>query len=415
MKSKVIFILVPCYSNNAWLDAKMMQMTKSFIEVLNLRKQYPIVTVDTYEQTNDYLNKAEFLVVVTAGNAIIERDVIWNKIHTIPNDVGIISHLLQYSNDETPYIHEQFFIIRTSVFKNLDFNTGSDVGLELIRSEEDMHNGNAPLYIEYGNKQVTRNFKFGTKLIIDCLDKGYRAINFDQSWRWPSTHSGYVQMSLPCRGYCYPKKKTELFSNAFKELKLVDGLDESQEMFIRGIQEALKFKVLNAWSYDELSIVDADHIVAPATGFLGEMLAIKNNASKVTFYDINKNNLEFKKHLYDNWDGVDYNKFVHDWAYSRNLSIEPVLQSTKIMSNNIYTDMDLLYNHWRDWVKDTDVEFIHCDLIKDIDLIESKLTPMSVIHTSTILTVFPFTHILYDEIEINNVRNILKKHQWIES
>jgi hypothetical protein len=116
----------------------MMQITKSFINILNV-KTYPVITVANYSDVNNYMDQAELLVVVTAGNIIVERITIWNKLHTIPKDVGLIGHILKYTEDETPYLHEQFFIIRTAAFSKLVFSNGTDSGNELLRSDEDMH------------------------------------------------------------------------------------------------------------------------------------------------------------------------------------------------------------------------------------------------------------------------------------
>jgi len=417
MKSKVIFILVPSYSNNEWLDSKMMQMTKCFIEVLN-NKHYPIHTVECYEDANQFLDQAEFLVIVTAGNAIIERDIIWDKLHSIPDDVGLLGHILQYTDDETPWMHEQFIIVRTSVFSKLDFSTGSGNGKAIIRSAEDMHNGNAPLYVRYSKYNMPRTYKFGTRLITDCLDKEFRVNNFDQEWRWPKTSSGYVKGKFPCRGFCYPKKNPTLFEKALKTLTLLDGLDEAQEMFIIGIQQALKFNVLNAWSYDEVVVTNAKHIISPANGFLGEMMAFKSGATSLTFYDKNPNNIEFKKHLYSNWDGNDYTSFATIWAKERNLALEPVLNSTQEMSNSRYPDIEeTFYPMWNEWRKTVSVNFLHCDLIHDWELIEDTISNDTAIHTSTILTMFPFTHIIYSNDEINAVRKALRASigEWIES
>ena len=72
-----------------------MQITKAFISILNLDNA-PVEVVDTYNDINNYLDKADYLVVSTAGNVIIERDHLYNKIHSIPSTVGLVAHLLQF-------------------------------------------------------------------------------------------------------------------------------------------------------------------------------------------------------------------------------------------------------------------------------------------------------------------------------
>ena len=59
-----------------------MQITKSFISITN-NDGYPIEVVDSYYDIEKYLDKAELIVVATAGTVILEPDHIWNSIHNI--------------------------------------------------------------------------------------------------------------------------------------------------------------------------------------------------------------------------------------------------------------------------------------------------------------------------------------------
>lgn len=419
---KVIFIIVPSCSNSSWLNDKMLQITEAFINILNV-DYYPIEIVNSYQDIGNFLDKAELLVVFTAGNVIIERDHLWNKIKNFPTDVGLMAHLLQYKEDITPYFHEQFFIINTKAIKELKIDKvkQSDVGIELIRSEEDLHDGHAPLFVTLGNKKVKRHLQFGTKLIEEVLYNGFEVRNFDLSWRYPPNTNQYTGLALPTRGYCYPNKATELFETSLKNLKTVPGLDPSQEIFINTINKVLEFKVLNAWHYETIEDMHSyDVVLAPATGFLAELLAYKSNAKKIIFFDKNFNNLDFKKHLYAEWNGIDYETFYTAWARKHDLNIEPSFDIDKekslacIEKTNKY-----IFRDWDNWRKNIQIEYYYGDIVNSnfVDLIEQS----SIVHTSTILGIYPFTAIVHERSAIENLQNrLLKKIKetnstWIEA
>ena len=412
--SKVIFIIVPSCSNNDWLDAKMMQITKAFIYTLN-RFVYPIEIVESYNDINLYLDKADWLVVSTAGNIIVERDHIWNKLHSIPDDIGLLAHILQFEGHSTPWIHEQFFIINTKAFKNktISFDEYQDFGGGLIRSAEDMHDGHAPLSVTFNNRKIVqRDFQFGTKLILDTLLSGYRVSNFDYDWRYPNFSNNYVSLDkqtikLPSRGYAYPKVNTELFAKALKERTLHPELDEAQSLLIYGIQEVLKFNVLNAWHYEiAISHDPADKVICPATGFLGELMAFQSGAKQLVLYDKNINNIQFKQDLYSLWDGINYDQFVTDWASKRSIAVEPTVEKDKEVAKEMMNEVnEKVLSNWNKWKESINIEFVHCDLLTDVNVILNKVCDKTILNTSTILSLYPFTHMIYDTDVINQVRD----------
>jgi len=419
--SKVIFIIVPSCSNSEWLNDKMLQMTSAFIATLNIA-DYPVYTVNDYNDINQYLDQADFLVVSTAGNLIIERDHVWNKIHDIKKDIGLITYLLKFKNDITPYMHEQFFIINTKAVSSVDlsFNYKEDNGVEIMRSVEDMHEGNSPLYVNLGEKIVKRQLKFGTKLIEDCLLNGYKVQNFDKSWRYPEVENDYVKLDnyrLPSQGYCHPKKSTETFEYCLKTLTLSPELDEAQTIFITLIKKILDFNVLNVWQYDQAPKLEGyQHVLAPATGFLGELSAYNCGIRKITFYDKNVNNIEFKKDLYKYWDGKNYDEFAAAWAKQRNLAIEP---SFEIDRQNAEKNINLTHQHifkdWQDWKNSVSLEFISDDLIGS-KLIMESIIDKTIIYTSTILGIYPFTAIAHSKEAIEKTKQeILQRIKATES
>jgi hypothetical protein len=144
----------------------MLQITESFIAVLNSHDDYPVRVINDYSELNQYLDQSELLVVLNAGNVICNPSKILKKLKSVPESVGLMGHILKTTEEETPYLHNQMFIVRTGAFKYLEFESSDDVGLEIVRSVEDLHDGRAPLFVTLGNTEVERKHKFGTKLIL---------------------------------------------------------------------------------------------------------------------------------------------------------------------------------------------------------------------------------------------------------
>jgi len=403
----------------------MMQITKNMVSVLNL-ENYPVIPIEDYNDINFYLNDAEYLVVVTAGNIFLHRDKLWNKINNIDPKIGMLAHILQFENDDTPYLHEQFFIINTKAVDSadLDFQKSKSRGPKLARSKEDVHDDHAPLFVTLEEKTVDRQMKFGSNLIEQILKKGYEVRNFDEEWRVPQeTNDHYLGIqNLPLRGFCYPKKNTKIFSKSLRELEIYPGLDESQNIFLELVKKGLEYQVLNVWHYDHVptDVVEFDHIIVPATGFLGEEIAYKTGAKKITFYDINSNNLEFKKALYKNWSGKDYEKFYENWAHERNLTIEPNsgedLKSS--LANKTRTEQTL-FPVWKQWKNTVEIEYIHDDLIGSQPILDA-ISHNSLIFTSTILGIYTFTSITHNEDNIEKTKQQISERvsatssRWIE-
>lgn len=402
MKSKVIFIIVPSFSKSDWLNRKMMAITKCFIEQLSMEK-YDVEVVSSYDEINNFKDKADLLVVSTAGNVIVDRDHLLQMIENFPSSVGIMGHIIQYEDDVLPYLHEQFFIINTNAVETIDLTEQEDFGFFLSRSSEDMHDGHAPLYVTLGGEKIKRLCKFGTRLMSDSLMNGYEVRNFDNGWRYPKTSNQYVSLDkfnikIPARGYCYPLLNTDIFETAIKSRTVLPELDEAQQMFISAMNEVLNFNVLNVYHYEfPPPLNKSSKVITTANGFIGELMALESQASEIVFFDINKNNLDFKKYLYENWNGHDYESFAKDYAHKFSLHIEPAFVLDQILASPYIEQVNQqLFPIWRQWKDRCTLKFIHCDLIVDYQKIIKEITFGSILNTSTILSVYPFTVYVHD-------------------
>jgi len=406
---EVAFIIVPSFSKSEWLNNKLLEVTRTFVNLANVGKAN-VYEVDSYEDIKDYKNKADLLVVISAGNVIVDRDYFWKKLTTITNDYGLLGNLLQFEDDELPYLHEQFFIVRSTLVDDLDFSEGEIIDHKVTRTKKSMHGNYAPVEVFLDKDIANQTAKWGTKLILKSLKEGFRVRNFDDSWRYGGT-SSFVQNGIPVRSYVYPCKSTEAFEQAHKTFTLVPGLDESQELYMNAVLDYRKYNSVNIWSWDP-TIIDHDtHTVAvPATGFLPEITAYHNRASKIVFYDINENNLKFKKYLYDNWDGNNYTDFALQYCKENNLKTEPESEvDVKDAEEFNKNTQQLIFDNWQ-MFKDMDKEYVHVDIIKEPKKLFDMLSAGTILHTSTILqyNVYPFTTILYEREEIEAIQNLIE-------
>lgn len=400
---KVVFILVPSYSDSEWLNTKMYNITSASLKYLT-DENVPIYNVDSYNDISNYLESAEFLVIATAGNVFIDKDILNKKLKQIPDNVGLITHLMQMPEDNTTWMHEQFFIIRTSAVDTIDLTESISLGPQLVRSIQSVHGEHTPAEVTLGDI-VERKMKFGSKLIEQVLVNGYKVINFDDTWRYNN--------QSPARGYLYPKKSTTEFETALKIMKPVDGLDDAQIQFFDLLNSYLKQNWVNVHSYEvPAQRPYVETVIVPAIGMLGELTAYYTRASRIIFYDINPNNIAFKKHLYQNWNGIDYDNFAYTYCKNNNLTVEPSFDSDISLANSYKDQVEkYVYPNWNDF-KNFEVEFVCTNIIENTEEITNYVkqsldnAPTALIHTSTILQdKYMLSSIFYDKEDIATARH----------
>lgn len=416
---KVAFILVPSFSSSDWLNKKMHRITSASLKYLvddykEERYYEKIHEVSNYDQIQNFLNQAEFLIVSTAGSVFVDKDHLMKKIHEIPDDIGMITHLMQMPEDATTWMHEQFFIIRTAAVSTLDFTESTSAGPQLVRSKESVHGDHTPAEVTLG-EYTERSMKFGSKVIEEVLSNGYRVVNFDKDWREKPMPMFGDGLTIT-RGYLYPKKSTTQFETALKTMTHVSGLDDAQNKFFDLVEGLRNPNFVNVYSYETpIERPQVETVVVPAIGMLGELIAQYTYASKIIFYDLNVNNIAFKKHLYANWDGQDYHNFAKTWCDENNLRIEPSFDGDIALSK-LYEEKikSHVYPNWKE-IQSLDVEFLLIDIVKDIDEILKRvgsvpsIIPKTLLHTSTIFQdKYMPSAIFYEQEEIDAAATKIK-------
>jgi hypothetical protein len=431
---QVIFITVQISTDHPWLDAKMLQITEASQHQLS-EGNYPVVIVKDYEEINHYLDKADWLFVETAGDVVINRDHLWNKIHSLTEDIGVMGHIIWYPEEVSPHLHDQCFIINTRAFpKGLNFKEYTSHSPQFVRGQGDMNCGHAPLSVYLAEKSIEQYLGFGASVMQDALEQGFKVVNFDESWRYPDNNVKFISIEdlvedlgfdkeryrLPARGHFYPKINPGIFESALKTLTINEDLDESQTMIISIIKKGLDFNYLNVWHWDcHAPHIQADVVISPANGLLGESMALTSGAKKIIFFDLNPNNIEFKRSLYRDWNGENYQSFAESWAEQKNIAIEPLLDSAQQESQKYQGFNEKILSNWTHF-KNLEVEFYNIDLLEEIDFVISKID-RAYIHTSTILNYFMISNVLHSKTKIQEARtkimNRCRMHdsQWQES
>lgn len=420
---KAILFTVREHTDNQWLNDKLLQLTHSQ-QIQMSAGSIPVVVLDSVEELNNYTSEYDLLFVQRAGDIIFEPEYLLEKLLNFPQDVGIMGHLVWYQN-ELPYLHTQCFTINTKALGNskLDFSTGSDIGYQFIRSEFDLHDGHAPFWIGYNDEVGVRNLQFGAKIFATVLDNGYRVCNYDDSWRYPETSvldpfvtpelrkwmSYWEFKRIAARGYCYPENNTDLFAKAIENLETYDDLDELHKFWIEGFKAVSigHEKVINIYHSDfQSNIPNAERILCPANGLHGEIEALNTGADTIIFFDFNKNNTDFKKYLYENWNGINYKKFAEDYANSKNFIIEPRLESSQEFVLSTEQDYKRIEENWN-IIKKKTIEIHNINLITDVKLITDRIVNKSIIHTSTILSYYLASHVSNTTYQIQACRDLI--------
>ncbi len=431
MTSKVLLCLARSYIKNPWMQNKAIQLTRACQEWLS-DGTYDLVEIDNFVEVNNYIDRYDWILVQAAGDIIADRDYFRKKLETIDKDIGLMAHILWYKDeDNCPYIHHQCFIINCRAVKNtVTFINKSDNGRSFVRSDEDLHDGHAPLTVDYGDDIIKRDKKFGTDLIIEVLNNGYKVRNFDVSWRFnldkdQDEHRWFLDRfnfpSLPIRGYIWPELESDHYETAFKNLESNEFLDPLQDSVIKLFKNLLNYDALNIIHWDKFPAIDKFNcVISPANGFLGEAMCLHSDSKKLIFYDINKNNVEFKQHLYEHWNGENYFKFAEQYAKTRNLKTEPSTENGIQESVKSAEDLDMIFGNWEK-LKSLEKEFIHIDIIRDIDQLISKIEDRTVLHTSTIFGYYLQSNIAHDQDVIDDAYQRIQKKitetdsKWIQT
>ena len=210
------------------------------------------------------------------------------------------------------------------------------------------------------------------------------------------------------RYYLEPEINPELLNQCFKTLTIDDNLTNIQKKFLTDLKNHIENQnIIATIHYNTIpkNFQSADLIISPAFGFMAESMAWYNVAEKIIFYDISPAKIEFKKYLYEHFDGKRYQEFYTEYAKNNNLIIEKIPNTANTEFHNQHNTVLANWTHFKNLEK----EYIVGDIFNIIDQLLSKMTENTILHTSTILGDYPISHALHDRKEFYEVIDKITK------
>lgn len=217
---------------------------------------------------------------VDAGTIFYDWDKFEDALSNYPHQ-GLIGHIVDPLDSSVYYLHEQCFYLDLANFDESDFVDSEYSVTGALRSETNIHDNYTPLWIKAAPGTHTRlSLKFGEKLIAKQLNSNRSVVNFHQKLRQ------YKQ-------FIYKAEDLENYISSQKQ-----NIDLAESLFWIFNNEQLNIHTTNR------------QLVTPASGLFWIFNLSNPSITSINLVDISKPQINFAKHLWDTWDGVNYGKVV---------------------------------------------------------------------------------------------------------
>jgi hypothetical protein len=244
-------------------------------------------------------------------------------------DFFVMGHIMA-RKDRYPGLHRQMLIVNLETWQRLGSPEFLEQGFFWDRkqtypnfelSEETLSAEYTPAWVKGANgTQQWSVVEDGSNWIAIACEHGIRIDNFDNEMR-------------ECKAFLYPYEDPDKLERAWKNLQDEELLDSiknyTQRAWLRKLayQEHIEKDRVYAYNTERLSgegvraPAPVDSIFSAAAGFKTMMLLENNGFHEntiVNYYDWCDASLNFKKHLLETWDGVDFHKWLleHDLEYN---------------------------------------------------------------------------------------------------
>ncbi len=245
------------------------------------------------------------------------------------NNFFVIGHIMA-KKGRYPGLHRQMLIVNLNTWKNLGSPEFDEQGVFWDRkqeyknykiSEETMSADYTPAWIENDEGyQIVSEVEDGANWIDIACRNNIRIDNFDFEIR-------------DCKAFLYPYENSDRLEYVWKNLQDENEIDKienfTQRAWIRKLayQEFIEKNRVYAYNTERLSgegirsPEKIDAIFSAAAGFKTIKLLDNNgfhDNTVVTYYDWCRASLDFKKHLLESWNGLDFDKWLieHDLKYN---------------------------------------------------------------------------------------------------
>lgn len=295
-------------------------ITKHF---LRLRQNQYFEFIEDYSLTR-MLNTAsetgyKWLAVCSSGN-LFESGIFeatQSMCAEAEPDVGIFGHLLD-RGDRGYALHEQFFVINLEKWRQWGCGPGRPgVRGQSIhwpqRSPENVHDDYTPFWLKPGQSHSkVRSTCFGWEWLEKCLTSGDRVLNVPGSVRdkkmflYPENNSERIYHYLcddrESHGFLNDSEMSSAQLRFLERLHDESGVGGAPKLFLFNTEQYLD--VENQPPMGPLSVM-----CSVASGFK-DLFIMKyngyNEKTELCYFDINSKALDFKRLMFESWDGEDF-------------------------------------------------------------------------------------------------------------
>ena len=384
--------------NDPWLKQKCSQITISSLTIAPV-----LIGANVDEILASVPERVEWLILLKSGCYLDDPGLLVERV--LQTEPSIIGHILAYSG-EYPFFHDQFLAISLPKWKQLGRPQFCSAGVQKLscfeRSAENFHDDYTPLYLNKKMGFLQTTARLGSEVISRSLESDGSLKNICNEIR-------------PLKLYLYPHHGCELIlKQSWKNQLQLPGLHENHKRFFNTYLKP-DYCDLTFWPFNTENIIPPDeyssagfqNLVTPASGLLSEALIWNSNLHNINsllFFDINRNQLDFKKMIWNEWsDKVSYSYLVKKFLEEKDLPTSPRISENPQQYDHLYREFDQLRNQV------SRIRFLHIDIIEQPEALAQSIEGPSLIHLSNILT-FSWNHMRHSWKKISNVLPILDKH-----
>lgn len=326
--------------------------------------------------------KVDYAYIVASGHRVTGIEHLKKALdYFMSTEYAVLGHILQDDPDQDSQfysLHHQCMIIDINKWQQAGSPQWGtplrvvDYTLPAItRSTENFHDKYTPYWIAPSTepaKQYSGVLREGWQLIKGIIESGQSIGNFPQEIR-------NLKMHL------YPDS-----GGPFESI-IVDGIDEiptnfNQRQYLRATNFKSAQRTTFVYNTDPMQnqaklhynkSTRLDNLYAVAAGFrpLQLLNACQYHAgTRIVYFDYSQISLDFKKWLWENWDGENYNQAISHYKTNVNPQFSPIWFYNQDYTNRWHDVLDY-FGGKESWLKlwhaykQLEHEFIHCSLFDD--------------------------------------------------
>ena len=301
--------------------------------------------------------------------------VIRDTIDLCKNSDGLVGHIISY-DDKIPYFYKEYWCVDIRKYVDLGSPNWESDGYfpNFERSVENFHDNYTPYYLnpKVGITNKRFQIKWGTGLIECWLENGLKVINFPKEIRELKHH-------------LYPENHELLIKYFNSEINVYDLEQPLQKQYFTSVDYESAKSSIFLFNTDTLDFQPPkekiDNLISVCAAFRPYFILDRStfdSNTKVKFIDYSEISLQFKKWLFDNWDGIDIfdavTKFEKEVGKPMNWN-KPFHESYQESHNKVITEfggVDKWLDFWGKY-KQLKHEFHLIDLVNDFDKLEKLI------------------------------------------